>query len=114
LLLLPSAGFIASPKRCGAFFARLWSCYWLKVTQRVRTRRVGANVPSKARAYTIYLLWRQDLEHWLDTLPHMSAIASARQIGTEEGPVLLSMAACAAQVGRSPEFSPDPEGNVSG
>jgi len=39
----------------------------------------------------------QDLEHWLETLPHMSAIAAARQVGAE-GPVLAPMAACATGV----------------
>lgn len=38
-----------------------------------------------------------DLEHWLDTLPHMSAIAPARQIGAV-GPVLAPMAACATGI----------------
>ncbi len=39
----------------------------------------------------------QDLEHWLETLPHMSAIAAARQVGAE-GPVLAPMAACATGI----------------
>lgn len=38
-----------------------------------------------------------DLEHWLDTLPHMSAIAVARQVGSD-GPVLAPMAACATGI----------------
>jgi 3-oxoacyl-[acyl-carrier-protein] synthase II len=37
------------------------------------------------------------LEDWLETLPHMSAIASARQIGTT-GAVLAPMAACATGI----------------
>ncbi len=37
------------------------------------------------------------LEHWLDTLPHMGAIAAARQVGSE-GPVLAPMAACATGI----------------
>lgn len=38
-----------------------------------------------------------NLENWLDTLPHMNAIASARQIGTT-GIVLAPMAACATGI----------------
>ncbi|MEO1300550.1 MAG: beta-ketoacyl-ACP synthase, partial [Cyanobacteria bacterium J06636_16] len=34
-----------------------------------------------------------EIEHWLDSLPHMGAIAVAREIGSE-GPVLAPMAAC--------------------
>lgn len=37
-----------------------------------------------------------NLEHWLDTLPHMNAIAVARQIGAEV--VLAPMAACATGI----------------
>lgn len=37
---------------------------------------------------------RLDLTHWLETLPHAAAIATAQQIGTE-GVVLAPMAACA-------------------
>jgi 3-oxoacyl-[acyl-carrier-protein] synthase II len=37
------------------------------------------------------------LEHWLDTLPHQAAIATARQIGSD-GPVLAPMAACATGI----------------
>jgi len=37
------------------------------------------------------------LEHWLDTLPHRAAIATARQVGAE-GPVLAPMAACATGI----------------
>ncbi|MBW4686458.1 MAG: beta-ketoacyl-ACP synthase [Komarekiella atlantica HA4396-MV6] len=37
------------------------------------------------------------LENWLDTLPHMNAIASARQIGAS-GIVLAPMAACATGI----------------
>ncbi|GAB4305898.1 MAG: beta-ketoacyl-ACP synthase [Oscillatoriaceae cyanobacterium] len=36
----------------------------------------------------------KDLESWLETLPHMAAIHTARHIGTT-GPVLAPMAACA-------------------
>lgn len=39
----------------------------------------------------------RDLEHWLDTLPHHAAIATARQIGST-GPVLAPMAACATGI----------------
>ncbi|HBL12402.1 MAG TPA: beta-ketoacyl-ACP synthase, partial [Cyanobacteria bacterium UBA11162] len=35
--------------------------------------------------------------HWLDTLPHQGAIATARQIGST-GPVLAPMAACATGI----------------
>ena len=35
--------------------------------------------------------------YWLDTLPHMSAIATARQVGAN-GPVLAPMAACATGI----------------
>lgn len=38
-----------------------------------------------------------DLEQWLDMLPHMSAIASARQVGSN-GSVLAPMAACATGI----------------
>ncbi|MBD2384832.1 beta-ketoacyl-ACP synthase [Cylindrospermum sp. FACHB-282] len=38
-----------------------------------------------------------NLENWLDTLPHMNAIASARQIGAT-GIVLAPMAACATGI----------------
>lgn len=38
-----------------------------------------------------------DLEQWLDTLPHMSAIATARQVGAT-GSVLSPMAACATGI----------------
>ncbi len=38
-----------------------------------------------------------DLEHWLDTLPHHAAIATARQVGST-GPVLAPMAACATGI----------------
>ncbi len=38
------------------------------------------------------------LEHWLDTLPHMIAIACARQIGSATVPVLAPMAACATGI----------------
>lgn len=37
------------------------------------------------------------LEQWLDTLPHMNAIFSARQVGSH-GPVLAPMAACATGI----------------
>lgn len=37
------------------------------------------------------------LEHWLDTLPHKAAIATARQVGST-GPVLAPMAACATGI----------------
>lgn len=37
------------------------------------------------------------LEHWLDTLPHSPAIATAHQIGAT-GPVLAPMAACATGI----------------
>ncbi|HAA27453.1 MAG TPA: beta-ketoacyl-ACP synthase [Cyanobacteria bacterium UBA8553] len=37
------------------------------------------------------------IEHWLDTLPHRAAIATARQVGSE-GPVLAPMAACATGI----------------
>lgn len=37
-------------------------------------------------------------EEWLDTLPHMNAIASARQIGASLVPVLAPMAACATGI----------------
>ncbi len=37
------------------------------------------------------------LENWLDTLPHMNAIAAARQIGAS-GIVLAPMAACATGI----------------
>lgn len=37
-------------------------------------------------------------ENWLDTLPHMNAIASARQIGASLVPVLAPMAACATGI----------------
>ena len=36
--------------------------------------------------------------HWLETLPHMVAIASARQIGVSSSPVLAPMAACATGI----------------
>lgn len=39
----------------------------------------------------------QDLEHWLETLPHMSAIATARQIKASSA-VLAPMAACATGI----------------
>lgn len=38
-----------------------------------------------------------NLENWLETLPHISAIATARQIGAT-GPVLAPMAACATGI----------------
>ncbi|KJH71596.1 beta-ketoacyl-ACP synthase [Aliterella atlantica] len=37
-------------------------------------------------------------EEWLNTLPHMNAIASARQIGASLVPVLAPMAACATGI----------------
>lgn len=37
-------------------------------------------------------------ENWLDTLPHMNAIASARQIGASLVPVSAPMAACATGI----------------
>lgn len=37
-------------------------------------------------------------ENWLDALPHMNAIASARQIGASLVPVLAPMAACATGI----------------
>jgi 3-oxoacyl-[acyl-carrier-protein] synthase II len=40
---------------------------------------------------------RPSIENWLDTLPHMNAIAAARQIGAS-GIVLAPMAACATGV----------------
>lgn len=40
---------------------------------------------------------RMSPEHWLDTLPHMGAIAVARQMGVC-GPVLAPMAACATGI----------------
>lgn len=42
-------------------------------------------------------LSHSSLENWLDTLPHMSAIAAARQIGAS-GIVLAPMAACATGI----------------
>lgn len=37
------------------------------------------------------------IEHWLDTLPHCAAIATARQVGSA-GPALAPMAACATGI----------------
>ncbi len=42
-------------------------------------------------------LGSEQLSSWLDTLPHMAAIAVARQIGST-GPVLAPMAACATGI----------------
>ncbi|BAY13225.1 beta-ketoacyl-ACP synthase [Calothrix sp. NIES-2098] len=39
----------------------------------------------------------KEMENWLDTLPHMNAIAAARQIGAS-GSVLAPMAACATGI----------------
>ncbi|OUL22239.1 beta-ketoacyl-ACP synthase [Nostoc sp. 106C] len=39
----------------------------------------------------------REMENWLDTLPHMNAIAAARQIGAS-GSVLAPMAACATGI----------------
>ncbi|QSJ14304.1 beta-ketoacyl-ACP synthase [Nostoc sp. UHCC 0702] len=61
------------------------------------SRSYQASWESLARQ--MYSLEREEekLENWLDTLPHMNAIAAARQIGAS-GIVLTPMAACATGI----------------
>lgn len=91
-LALKDAGLVPPMPNCGVVIgsSRSYQASW---EQLARQSFIAKNL-APTRANTAV---EQDLEHWLDTLPHMNAIASARQIGSQ-GPVLAPMAACATGI----------------
>ncbi|MBW4639829.1 MAG: beta-ketoacyl-ACP synthase [Gloeocapsa sp. UFS-A4-WI-NPMV-4B04] len=91
-LALKDAGLVPPMPDCGVVIgsSRSYQASW---EQLARQRFLAKNIaPTHSHGAV-----EQELEHWLDTLPHMNAIASARQIGSQ-GPVLAPMAACATGI----------------
>lgn len=88
---LKDAALVPPLPDCGVVIgsSRAHQASWEQLARQTLAKR---SVPTHSNSAV-----EQDLEHWLDTLPHMSAIASARQIGAT-GPVLAPMAACATGI----------------
>lgn len=89
---LEDAALVPPLPDCGVVIgsSRSYQASWEKLA---RQRYLAKNIAPTQSDSAV----EQDLEHWLDTLPHMNAIASARQIGSQ-GPVLAPMAACATGI----------------
>lgn len=91
-LALKDAGLVPPMPDCGVVIgsSRSYQASW---EQLARQRFLAKNITlTQSQAAD-----QPELEPWLDTLPHMNAIASARQIGSQ-GPVLAPMAACATGI----------------
>lgn len=91
-LALKDAGLVPPLPDCGVVIgsSRSYQASW---EQLARQRYLAKNITLTQSNSAV----EQELEHWLDTLPHMNAIASAWQIGSQ-GPVLAPMAACATGI----------------
>jgi len=81
---LEDAGLVPPLPDCGVVIgsSRSHQASWEQLARQASTQKNSADV---------------DLERWLDTLPHMSAIAVARQVHST-GVVLAPMAACATGI----------------
>ena len=91
-LALKDAGLVPPMPDCGVVIgsSRSYQASW---EQLARQRFLAKNIAPIHSDGAV----EQELEHWLDTLPHMNAIASARQIGSQ-AIVLAPMAACATGI----------------
>lgn len=77
---------------CGVVIgsSRSYQATWEQLARQLGTRQLKARMGGQKEDTLA-------LEDWLDTLPHMNAIAAARQIGSN-GSVLAPMAACATGI----------------
>jgi 3-oxoacyl-[acyl-carrier-protein] synthase II len=93
---LKDAGLVPPLADCGVVIgsSRSYQGLWEELVQEIQQSR-GIGGTSKEILYPISP--PPHLENWLDTLPHMNAIACARQIGAT-GIVLAPMAACATGI----------------
>jgi len=91
---LQDAGLVMPVSDCGVVIGSSRSCQasWEQLARQLGTGKDSFQSPSLHPPSPI-----PGLEHWLDTLPHQAAIATARQIGSD-GPVLAPMAACATGI----------------
>ncbi len=91
---LEDAGLAIPIPDCGVVIGSSRGCQasWEKLARELKTTPQSPHTPHPT-PYTPY----PNLDHWLDTLPHQAAIATARQIGST-GPVLAPMAACATGI----------------
>lgn len=91
-LALKDAGLVPPMPDCGVVIgsSRSYQASW---EQLARQRFLAKNITLSQSQAAV----EPELEHWLDTLPHMNAIASAHQIGSQ-GIVLAPMAACATGI----------------
>lgn len=91
-LALKDAGLVPPMPDCGVVIgsSRSYQASWEQLARQRFSAKNIASIHSDGAG-------EQELEPWLDTLPHMNAIASARQIGSQ-GIVLAPMAACATGI----------------
>lgn len=94
---LEDAGLVSPLPDCGVVIgsSRSHQASWEQLARQFYAERCRGESYTAANARTVGSL---PMQAFLDTLPHMMAIAAARQIGSVIAPVLAPMAACATGI----------------
>lgn len=95
---LQDAGLVPPLPDCGVVIgsSRSYQAAWERMAQQMQTKSATDAVANRLGCHS-NLLPIPCLPNWLETLPHMGAIATARHVGSD-GPLLAPMAACATGI----------------